>query len=196
MWDMAGTLLPYNSVTGTTSPLPGCDDFLPELGQDYRMVVTTGDQKAGAQSLLSGFGLMGHFEKIFGDLFAPVGKPYGEILRNLGGRPACSVAIGDRLSTDVASDTSEVLTILINQGDETANAGAVAMAIRILRGKADTFPEAFDLVCQESQPDESLLGSRCGGEITHAWRCDKGLYCWMARFTHPVLDGDRMIIVI
>lgn len=160
------------------------------------MVVTTGDQKAGARSLLSGFGLMGHFEKIFGDLFAPVGKPYGEILRNLGGQPACSLAIGDRLSTDVASDTSEVLTILINQDGGTSSAGAVAMAIRILRGKADNFPEAFDLVCQESIPDDSLLGSRCGGEITHAWRCDKGLYCWMARFTHPVLDGDRMIIVI
>ena len=196
LWDMAGTLIPFDPVTGSAGPLPGCGEFLPELSQDFRLVVTTGDQREGARSLLSGFGLASHFEKIYGDLFAPVGKPYGEILRQMGGNPDCSLAIGDRLRTDVASDTPDVVTLLINQNGDTVSAGLVAMVIRSLRKESPTFPAAFELLCGKAEPDDSLLGDRAGGEITHYWKYNMGFPCKLLRFSHTVLNGDRMIILI
>ena len=30
LWDMAGTLIPYDPVTGRPGALPGCAEFLPE----------------------------------------------------------------------------------------------------------------------------------------------------------------------
>lgn len=196
LWDMAGTLVPFDPVTGSPRALPGCDEFLPELGQDFRLIVTTGDQKDSARNLLGGFGLLSHFEKVFGDLFSPVGKPYGEILRQLGGLPTCSLAIGDRLGADIASDTPEVVTLLINQGDDTVSAGLVAMVIGKLRKMSPNFPEAFHLLCQKSEPDESLQGYRGQGEVVKAWRGNLGFPCQMFLFQHPVLDGDRLIIQI
>ena len=44
-WDLAGTLIPYDNVTGRPGPLPGCGDFLPELARDFRLVVTTGERR-------------------------------------------------------------------------------------------------------------------------------------------------------
>ena len=58
MWDMAGTLIPFDTVTGRPRALPGCDDFLPELARDYRMVCTTGDSTAGARGLLESFEIL------------------------------------------------------------------------------------------------------------------------------------------
>ncbi len=43
MWDMAGTLIPFDPSTGRPRLLPGCEDFLPELAREFRMVCTTGD---------------------------------------------------------------------------------------------------------------------------------------------------------
>ena len=54
-------------------------------------------------------------EAVFGDLIYPVGKPYGEILRQLGGLADRSLAVCDRLRADIPADTDEVVTILINQ---------------------------------------------------------------------------------
>ena len=196
MWDMAGTLIPFDPVTGTPGPLPGCDEFLPELGRDFRQVVTTGDERDSARGLLSGFGLAGHFEEIYGDLFAPVGKPFGEILRHLGGSPCCSMAIGDRLRSDVASDTDGVVTLLINQNGDVATAGAVTLVLRSLLRKARDFPTAFDRLSQEWQAAPDLVGERSGGQITRASAGDLGFPCRLLRFEHPVLDGDRMIVQI
>ena len=70
------------------------------------------------------------------------------------------------------------------------------MVIRILGKKGASYPEAFDLICAESNPDDSLLGPRSGGEIAQGWKWDKGLSFRLVRFTHPILDGDRKIIVI
>lgn len=195
-WDMAGTLIPFDPLTGAPGPLPGCDEFLPELGQHFRMLVTTGDEQGSARGLLSGFGLVNHFEKIFGDLFAPVGKPYGEILRHLGGRPGCSLAIGDRIRSDVASDTPEVVTLLINQNGDIANAGAVSMVIRHLLRLEGNFPAAFEALAGQWEADPGPVGERAGGHITRCWRGDMGFPCQLMRFSHPVLDGDRMIIQI
>ncbi len=196
LWDMAGTLIPFDPVTGTPGALPGCDEFLPELGQDFRLVVTTGDQTDSARNLLGGFGLLCHFEKVFGDLFSPVGKPFGEILRQMGGKPSCSMAIGDRLGADIASDTPEVITLLINQGGDTVSAGLVALVIGKLRKLSPEFPEAFALLCQQSKPDDALLGKRGQGEVVKAWRGNLGFPCQLLLFQHPVLDGDRLIIQI
>ena len=68
MWDMAGTLIPYDPVTGRPQPLPGCDQYLPELARHFRLVVTTGDGSASARGFLAGFEILPHMEQVFGDL--------------------------------------------------------------------------------------------------------------------------------
>jgi len=196
LWDLAGTLVPFDPVTGVPGPLPGSDEFLQELGQKFRMVVTTGESLDNARNMLSGYGLAGNFEKIFGDLFCPIGKPYGEILRKMDADPACSLSVGDRLRSDVASDTDQIVSLLINQGDDRVTAGLVDMVIRLLLRKAATFPEAFRKLCGEAAAADDLLGERAGGSITACWSVDMGFPCKLLIFDHPVLDGDRMIIQI
>ena len=98
-------------MTGKASALPGGEEFLPEMGKDFRLVVTTGDEKRSARNLLSGFGLLSNFEDVFGDLYTPLGKPYGRILQQLGGNAECSLAIGDRLRADLPADTDKVVTV-------------------------------------------------------------------------------------
>ena len=143
LWDMAGTLIPFDPLTGAPGLLPEADQFLGELGESFRQVVTTGDMTASARNLLTGFGIGNHFERVFGDLFAPVGKPYGAILGQLQGDPSRSLAIGDRLRADIACDTDQVVTLLINQDGDTVTAGLVAHTIGRLRRLAGTFPQAW-----------------------------------------------------
>ena len=40
-WDLAGTLIPYDTVTGRPLPLPGCDVFLPEIARHFRLETDT-----------------------------------------------------------------------------------------------------------------------------------------------------------
>jgi hypothetical protein len=196
LWDMAGTLIPFDPYSGAPRALPECDEFLPELARDFRMVVTTGDGHDSARGLLAGFGLVNHFECIYGDLFSPVGKPYGEILRHLGGRPEWSLSIGDRMSADVASDTDQVVTLLINQGDDVATAGLVFLIISTLKRHAQDFPAAFVAWRETLEPAPEAMGPSYGGEIVEAHRTSKGLSCLLLTYRHPVLDGDRFIIQI
>lgn len=195
-WDMAGTLIPFDPVTGTACSLPGADEFLPELAQNFRLVVTTGDATSNAKSLLSGFDLLNHFEMVLGDLFAPVGKPYGEILRHLGGDPLRSLAVGDRLRADVASDTPDVVTILVNQGDDTVSVGIVNHIILQLNRLGANYPDAFEALCEKSTPNAELVGDRAGGRISAAWDANLGFPLLLLRFSHPVLDSDRLVIQI
>jgi len=196
MWDMAGTLIPFDPVTGRASALPGCSDFLPELGNVFRLVVTTGDSTASARGLLTDFELLSHFEAVYGDLFLPVGKPYGEILRQLGARPDCSLAIGDRLRADIPADTAELVTILVNQNGDVINAGMVSFIIRILRQHGPSFPAAFDHLTTDADPDADAVGESRGGTIGKAWRRNDGFPYRLWSFTHPALDGSRRVIVI
>jgi beta-phosphoglucomutase-like phosphatase (HAD superfamily) len=196
LWDMAGTLIPFDPYSGSPRALPGCDEFLPELAKEFRQVVTTGDQHDSARSLLSGFGLAHHFEQIYGDLFAPVGKPFGEVLRHLGARPEQSLAIGDRLTADIASDHQGVVSILINQGKDTVSVGMISLIIKHLRKLGPDFPSAFSAWCEASEPVPEAIGPRSGGELVDVRQAVAGFTCRLMTFRHPVLDGDRFIIQI
>ncbi len=196
LWDMAGTLIPFDSMTGRASALPGCEAFLPELGKDFRLVVTTGDETRNARNLLSGFGILSYFEDVFGDLYTPLGKPYGTILKRLGGQADCSVAIGDRLRADLPSDTDQVVTILINQKDEAASAGRISFLLKLLRKNGETFPEAFHRLTEKFESAPELVGELQGGEVTQAWNCHSGFDFGMMVFEHGLLDGERLVILI
>ncbi len=196
LWDMAGTLIPYDPITGRPIALPGCQDFLPEMARNFRMVVTTGDGTASARGFLSGFEILQHMEQVFGDLAFPVGKPYGEILRQLGGKPDQSLAVGDRLRADIPADTDQVVTILINQDGNIINAGMVSFMTHILKKQSACFPEAFRLLTVNSAPDPESVGSAWGGEIIEAWRRNDGFDYGLQVYRHSALVGERLIIVI
>jgi len=195
-WDMAGTLIPYDPMTGRPLPLPGCQDFLPEMARNFRLVVTTGDGTASARGFLSGFEILQYMEQVFGDLNHPVGKPYGEICRKLGGKPDKSLAVGDRLRADIPADTDQVVTILINQDGGIVNAGMVSFMTHILMKQSACFPEAFRLLAANAAPDPESVGSAGGGEITEAWRRNDGFDYRLQVYRHSALAGERLIIVI
>ncbi len=176
--------------------MPGSEEFLPELGKDFRLLVTTGDETRSARNLLSGFGLLPNFEEVFGGLYTPLGKPYGQILRKINGDPERSLAIGDRLKADLPSDTDQVVTVLINQNGEIINAGMVSFLITILKKKGETFPEAFLKLTESAKPAPELEGELQGGQIIKAWHCHTGFNFRMLKFQHPLLDGERLLIVI
>jgi hypothetical protein len=196
LWDMAGTLIPYDPVSGRPGPLPGCDEFLPELRRDFRMVVTTGDGTASARDYLAGCDILPYLEGVFGDLNHPVGKPYGQILRELGGDPETSLAIGDRLRADVPSDTGEIVTLLINQDGEVASAGMVAFMTHILKKQGGTFPQAFRLLATGAAPDPERAGPAGGGAVTAAWKRNDGFEYRLWEFEHPALEGPRLVLAI
>ena len=195
-WDLAGTLLPWDQQSGRPSVLPGCDEYLPELRRDFRMYVTTGDSCGGARQFLKEFEILEHFENVYGDLMGPVGKPYGAILREVGGDPAGSLAVGDRLKSDVAADTPDVVTVLINQDGQTHNCATVAFLVRLLQRQDADFPAAFDALLAGAEPDPTALGEARGGAITAAARRDDGLSYRLWRFEHTLLDEPRRVVVI
>jgi hypothetical protein len=197
MWDMAGTLIPFDPITGRPRALPGCDDFLPELARDYRMVCTTGDSTAGARGLLDNFEILPHLEAIFGDLNQPVGKPYREILRQLDGSARHSVAVADRLRADIASDTDEVVTILINQNGDLNSAGMVSYMLHLLnRQSADDYPTAFRHLTITASIDKDAVGPIAGGRVTSAWRRNDGFDYRLWIFEHDALAGERQVMVL
>jgi hypothetical protein len=196
MWDMAGTLIPFDPVTGKPQVLPGCGDFLPELNRRFRQVVTTGDGTASARALLDSCGLLPYLEGVFGDLGHPVGKPYGEILDGLGGDPTASLAVGDRLRNDIPADTPDLVTVLINQHGDMINAGMVAYMIHILGKHAGHYPQAFRLMTANAAPDPAAVGDTAGGRITGAWKRNDGFEYSLWTFEHSALAGERLVIVI
>jgi hypothetical protein len=197
LWDMAGTLIPYDQETGRAMALPGCDTFLPELSRRFRHVVTTGDGTASARGMLGALEILPHLEAVFGDLSQPLGKPYGEILRNLGAEPGLSLAIGDRLGADIPADTDQVVTVLVNQGGDIINAGMVAYIVHLLQKQsAGDYPTAFRHLTINAMPDPAAEGKVAGGEITAAWRRNDGFAYRLWTFAHPALKGERLIIAI
>lgn len=197
LWDMAGTLVPYHPETGRPGVLPGCDEYLPELGQDFRLFVTTGDTSGSARSLLRGFELLDHFEAVYGDLFAAVGKPYGAILATVGAEPGLSLAVGDRLRADVPADTPDVVTVLINQDARIDNCGKIGFLIKRMLSRAESFPAAFDLLMDESEPDpECCEGPAQGGEIVTSRFSPGAVPCRLWLFRHPLLAEDRRVMVL
>ena len=196
LWDLAGTLWVHDEVTNRSGPPPGWEDSLPRLARDFRMVVATGEGTASARSLLSNHELLPFFEEIFGDLLAPGGKPHGEILRQMGGRPELSLAIGDRLRGDIPADCDDLVTLLVNQDGEILDTGLVAATVHALRRAAPTMPEAFRELAGRAEADPESLGPRSGGMVTAAWRSEElsGARLWV--FEPDWLDAPRSVVVI
>jgi len=197
MWDMAGTLIPFDPETGRPRSLPDCEDFLPELAREFRMVCTTGDSTAGARTLLESFEILPHLETIFGNLGQSVGKPYGEVLRQLAGQPAHSLVVGDRLRADVPSDCEDLVTILINQDGKLNSAGMVSYMIHVLnRQSADDYATAFRHLTITAAIDKDSLGQQAGGNIVAAWRRNDGFDYRLWMFAHDSLSCPRPVIVL
>ena len=197
LWDMAGTLISFDPHTGRPHALPGCDVYLPELARDFRHVVTTGDTSVEARHQLGAHEILPHLVRIVADLHEPVGKPYGRVIGELGAGTARSLAVGDRLRSDVGSDTDRVVSILINQEERTVNAGMIAYMVHILkRQSAADFLTAFHHLTITAMPDTEDVGPRAGGEIVSAWRRDDGFPYRLWLWTHPELEGQRAVIVI
>ncbi len=196
LWDLAGTLLVHDQTTRRSGPLPGWDAALPDLSRDFRMVVATGEESGSARRLLTDYGMMPFFEEVFGDLLTPGGKPHGEILHRMGGRPELSLVIGDRLLGDLASDCDDLVTLLVNQDGEILNGPIMAAAVRHLEAAAATMPDAFRELVGRSEPDPESLGPCGGGMVTAAWRCDElsGARLWI--FEPDWMDAQRSVVVI
>ena len=167
------------------------------MNREFRQVVTTGDQTADARSLLHSFELLDHLEDVFGNLGQPIGKPHGAILERLGGNPAHSLVIGDRLGADVASDTDALVSILINQNSDLTGAGVVTFLIHILRKQCEgDFVRAFDALIAHAETMDYDNPPAGGGEITGAWKRDDGLGYRLWTWKHPLLDGMRRFILV
>ncbi len=193
---MAGTLIAYDGLTGRPGAIPDGEEFLPELGKDFRLFVTTGDETENARAMLRGFELLRHFEDVFGDLYTPLGKPYGQILRQVGCAPEHSLAIGDRLRADLPADTPDVVLLLVNQSDETVSAGRVNFMVGILRQHGATFPAAFHALKEKGTPLPARVGEMMGGRIRSAWQVKVGFGFRMFEYEHSLLDGGRLVIEI
>jgi hypothetical protein len=195
-WDMAGTLLAFDPITGRPGTMPGCREYLPELGKDFRLFVTTGDSTGSARALLRDFGLSEYFEDIYGDLGMPVGKPYGEIMRRVDGKPGPSLAIGDRLTSDICMDCDDLVTILVNQAGEVLNVGMVMHLIKVLKKQSLSFCEAFDKISVTAEVNKGAIGPARGGQITQAWTVNGGFPFQLWIYHHTILGTDRRVIVL
>ena len=196
LWDLAGTLVPYDPITGHAGALPDFDKHLPELAARFDMVVTTGEGTASARALLADLGLLSYFRSVFGDLLGSAGKPYGNILKQLRGDARQSLAIGDRLRGDLPADTDDLVTFLVNQNGGTASAGMIAYLIGVLERNGPDFPAAFGKICRDADPADDLAGPIGGGRIVQAWRRNDGFDYQLWMFSHDALDGSRRVVVV
>lgn len=194
---MAGTLVFFDAVAGKPVSLPGCDVYLPELARDFQHVVTTGDNAAEARHQLGAHEILPHLTRIFADLHEPVGKPYGRVIAEMGAGTARSLAVGDRLRTDIGADTDRVVSILVNQDERPVNAGMIAYMVHILRRQsAADFLTAFHHLTITAMPEPADVGPAAGGRIESAWRRDDGFPYRLWLWTHPDLEGQRAVIVL
>ncbi|MBK8164343.1 MAG: HAD family hydrolase [bacterium] len=197
MWDMAGTLVFVDPLTAKPVALPGCDVYLPELARDFRHVVTTGDSAVEARHQLGAHEILPHVVRIFADLHEPVGKPYGRVMAEMGAGSERSLAVGDRLRTDVGADTDRIVSILVNQEARPVNAGMIAYMVHILRRQsAGDFLTAFNHLTITAMPEPADQGPQAGGEVVAAWRRDDGFPYRLWLWTHPGLEGRRAVIVL
>lgn len=197
MWDMAGTLVFIDPLTAKPVALPGCDVYLPELARDFRHVVTTGDTAGEARHQLAAHEILPHVVRIYADLHEPVGKPYGRVLAELGAGSERSLAVGDRLRSDVGADTDRIVSILVNQEARPVNAGMIAYMVHILRRQsAGDFLTAFNHLTITAMPEPADQGPQAGGEVVAAWRRDDGFPYRLWQWTHPGLEGRRAVIVL
>ena len=187
-WDMAGTLLARDRRSGKLLTMPGCRKALTELGRDFTLCVTTGDSAAGARLLLQQAGLLGHFAEVLGGLWAPAGKPYGEILAERDVQPDKCLAIGDRLDADLPSDTDRLVTVLVNQDGFDLHADTIVALVRLLGDQGGGFLPGFDRLFEEAEPVAGAEPAR------RLWSAD--LQFELMRLRHPALSRVRPVVIL
>lgn len=196
LWDLAGTLLVRDRKAHRTVPLPGWSGILPALARDWRMVVTTGEASRSARSLLAEAQMLPLFEEIYGDLLGYGGKPHGQILEEMGAKPACSLIIGDRLDGDLPVDTDELVLLLVGTRGEAPSAGLIRQAVGKLASAAPTCLEAFTDLTKRGFPRPDSIGTDDDGTVTAAWTTDElpGAELWL--YEPDWMDGQRRVIVL
>ncbi len=196
LWDLAGTLLVSDPQTYRSAPLFGFEEVFPRLARHWRMVVTTGEDSRSARSLLAEAGMMPYFEEIYGDLMGMGGKPHGEILRGMRGRPEASLVVGDRLRGDIPADSDELVLLLVGQRNRDTSAQEIESVIDGLTA-IDTSPlAAFRTLAARSEAVADSIGPVGGGSVTAAWRSPElgGAELWI--FEPDWLDAQRPVIVV
>lgn len=195
LWDLAGTLLVSDPVTGANGPLPGWEQGLPRLARDFRMVVSTGEESRSARALLAASGSLPFFEDVYGDLAGYGGKPHGEILRAMKARPECSLVIGDRLRGDLPADTEGLVLLLVNQGGEILTAGMIADLVERICAVDPSPHAAFRELARRAASDPDSIGPLAGGRVTAAWRSEELSNARLWIFEPDWLDGRRSVII-
>ncbi len=191
LWDMAGTLLAYDR--GSIALLPGIERQLRELRGNYRLFVTTGDYADSARQWLAETGLLPCFDEVFGDLYLPVGKPYGRVVAAGNADPRHCLAIGDRLPGDLPGDTAEIVTILINQTGFTTDAADVTTLIEELRGAGESFLDGFcDLYAAAEAAGDAGNGSTADHRLGSVGKL-RYLIGW---YEHEQFEAPRPLIVL
>lgn len=196
LWDLAGTLLVSDPDTYRSAPISDWEDVFPRLAKNWRMVVTTGEESRSARSLLTDTGLLPWFEEVCGDLMGMGGKPHGEILRGLRGRPACSLVVGDRLRGDIPADCDELVLLLVGQRGRDTAAGEIEAVIGKLLAVDPSPLAAFRELAARAEPASDHVGPYGGGTVTAAWRSPElgGAELWI--FEPDWLDAQRPVVVV
>lgn len=187
-WDMAGTLLGRDIVTGRIRALPGSDEALALLSDRYIHHLTTSDITEHARALLQDVGLLQSFSGVHGNFARRTGKSYGAIAADLGVPPECCLAIGDYLPGDLPADTERLVTVLVNQRDFTLHASViVALADLLATHGADNFT-AF----------ENLLAGaeHMTGADLPLWRREDDFEYFLTWYEHTTLNGRRPLIIL
>jgi len=140
-FDLAGTL-ELRLPSGRWGLWPGADVLLTNLAKDHDLYLTTGDSPAGARGFLGETGLAQNFKGIHAALPGG-GKPFGAIAGELGVDPARCLAIGDNPVSDTAGDTDQVVTLLVDHGENLVTADRVGEVVQWL-GSEGSFLSTFE----------------------------------------------------
>jgi hypothetical protein len=137
-----------------------------------------------------------HFEEVCGDLMGLGGKPHGEILRGLRGRPACSLVVGDLLRGDIPADCDELVLLLVGQRGHDTAAQEIETVIEGLL-EVDASPlAAFRALAARGTEATDLIGPVGGGSVTAAWRSPDLGGAELLIFEPDWLDEQRPVIVV
>jgi len=223
-WDLAGTLLSLDESTRKIRTLPGCDEALDILHRDFTLLVSTGDLAASARLMLRQAGLLGYFADIYGNLWAPAGKPYREILTEWQVSEEYCLAIGDRVNYDIPADCPRLVTVIINQNSFSLHAGIIVELVQRLQSQGEDFYATFRRLVDKVGPgpgeeldtragspanarspagpgspsapgQQAAAGSRAGAEPTRI-RYDDGFEFVLAWHHHPSLPEARPVIFL
>ncbi len=195
LWDMAGTLLSSEEGTNKLCAMPGCEGALGALHQDHTLIVATGDFAASARLMLREVGLLEYFADIYGTLWAPVGKPYGEILTEWDVPQERCLAIGDRLNFDIPADCSRLVTVVVNQNGFTLHGDAIVELVRVLAANGEDYYSAFQNLMAKAESHPATDGSGAGSH-PRRWRDRDGLDFELTWHRHAALPEERPVIVL